>query len=708
MSSASPENDPAGHLLTPGLEHTEGFNPAAGVNGEIAFDEGAPALPPGATPAERDAHWRKYVYLGDSQLQLTLRAVLIGGLTGGLLSVVGIFITLQTGWGLSLTTIATLGSYAVMNALTRRSSGAIRPFTMLENNCMTSTATAASSSTGMTIVGCFGGMLLATTASLGEPARNPPMLAMGAVVFFTAVLGISIAVPFKRKMVNDEDFAWPSPRAGAEVLRGLYADGEAALRKARMLFITLGIGAVFGLFRSIGAIGEAFAKLSPSTSEFFGKIDKVIGVPGEIAFAPHRLMDAGVWLINKVSGGKWNLADPDRALKFAGASFEPSLLLGAAGMIVGMRTCLSMFLASVVLYFFLTPAMLSADAAHIAVAGEHFLPAFKIAGGTVSPSSWGLWGGTAMLVTASLVDLAFQWRAFTGAIAGLFKKRRTTGVDPVADLEVPMKWAAFAGVPAAIGLALSLHYGFGVNGWLGLLALALSLLVTLVCLRSAAETDINPIGAMGKVTQLIYARLPGASGSAAINLVAAGSTSAAGGSAVDMIADLKTSHLLGANSRKVWLAQLSGVFFGILCVIPAWYAIIPDAAHLEKFPALPAKLWSAVAKLLTSHDSGFYHGATRLMIVCSAFGAVYTIFSKLCPKAARKLPSALGIGIGLALPLSNTLSFLLGAIAMWLWEKGWKKGALFYGLVVASGLLSGQAIVESIITLIGESLKKLA
>jgi len=41
------------------------------------------------------------------------------------------------------------------------------------------------------------------------------------------------------------------------------------------------------------------------------------------------------------------------------------------------------------------------------------------------------------------------------------------------------------------------------------------------------DTDQGPVGAMGKVTQLLYAVLPGASGVITTNLMAAGTTAAA-------------------------------------------------------------------------------------------------------------------------------------------------------------------------------------
>jgi uncharacterized oligopeptide transporter (OPT) family protein len=668
MSNPFPSDDPAGYLASSPLEQTEGMD-------NTGTKDAIPAPPADDRPIEeRDAYWRKHVYLGDSQLQLTIRAVLIGGVLGGLMSITGLFITLKTGWGLGLTIIATLGSYSVMNALTRLTKGSIRPFTMLENNCMTSTAVAASSSTGMTIVGCFGGLLLVSPTNVS----NPPMLAMGAVVFFTALLGICLAIPLKRRMVNDENLAFPSPRAGAEMLRSLYADGRDGLIKARALFAALGIGALVGLSRALPLLSETFGN-----SRALAFLAKYAAIPEDIAIPAKPVADA----------------------KLAGMAFEPSLLLTAVGLIVGMRVSLSMFFGSCLLYFVLAPAMHDADTAWLTAhagteAATGFKAAMEVKAGMIKPGSWGLWGGTALLISSSFVSLALQWRTLAKSFSVLFSKGAAK-TDPVADLEVPMSWAIIGGIPCAIGLMISLWLGFGVNPFLGVVALLISCLVAVVCARTAAETDINPIGSMGKVTQLAYAVLPGSAGSAAINLVAAGSTSAAGGSAVDMLCDLKSSHMLGANPRKVWLAQFAGVFFGIICVVPAWYKIVPNKETLEtKFNAIPAQMWSAVAKFLTDKHAQFYHGAVTLMIVCAVIGTLIPLVAHFAPKTRKWMPSALGLGLALSLPFSNCLSFMIGALIMFVWEKGWKKSAAFFGLVIASGLMSGEAIVSSV-TLLG-------
>ena len=53
------------------------------------------------TPEEIERQWYEQVYLGrgDSQKQLTLRAVLMGSLLGGVLSLTNLYIGLKAGWG---------------------------------------------------------------------------------------------------------------------------------------------------------------------------------------------------------------------------------------------------------------------------------------------------------------------------------------------------------------------------------------------------------------------------------------------------------------------------------------------------------------------------------------------------------------------------------------------------------------------------------
>src|SRR5438045_7927299 len=96
------------------------------------------------TPEEIERQWLEQVYRGrgDSMRQLTWRAVLMGSLLGGLLSLTNLYIGLKAGWGFGVAITACILSYAIWTALYR--AGVARtPMTILENNCMQSTARSA-------------------------------------------------------------------------------------------------------------------------------------------------------------------------------------------------------------------------------------------------------------------------------------------------------------------------------------------------------------------------------------------------------------------------------------------------------------------------------------------------------------------------------------------------------------------------------------
>src|SRR5258708_13956273 len=83
--------------------------------------------------------------------QLTWRAVLIGSCLGAVLSLTNLYIGLKAGWGFGVAITASILSYAIWTSLLKV--GLARtPMTILENNCMQSTATSAGYSTVATLI----------------------------------------------------------------------------------------------------------------------------------------------------------------------------------------------------------------------------------------------------------------------------------------------------------------------------------------------------------------------------------------------------------------------------------------------------------------------------------------------------------------------------------------------------------------------------
>src|SRR5580693_2605844 len=180
MSQTLPGSAPATDVAVAAVAERDRPLPVAGLKG---------------TPEEIERQWYEEVYRGrgDSMAQLTWRAVLIGSCLGGVLSLTNLYIGLKAGWGFGVAITASILSYAIWTGLLKI--GLVRtPMTILENNCMQSTASSAGYSTGGTLVSAFAAFIMLNGHALPLPLTF-------AWVFFLAVLGVTMAIPMKRQMI---------------------------------------------------------------------------------------------------------------------------------------------------------------------------------------------------------------------------------------------------------------------------------------------------------------------------------------------------------------------------------------------------------------------------------------------------------------------------------------------------------------------------
>src|SRR5215470_16963493 len=195
-------------------------------------EEELPPLPEDAAPEEKDQRWYTHVYRGEHVPQLTLRAVAMGAVIGTAMSISNLYTTIKLGWSFGVAITACILSYIIWNGLRGISGNRLSQMTILENNCMQSTASAAGYSTGGTVGTAFGALLLID-------GHHYQWYWVAPFVFFTAALGVFLAIPMKRQMVNQEQLKFPSGIAAAETLRSLYSHGQEAIRKAYALLIAL-------------------------------------------------------------------------------------------------------------------------------------------------------------------------------------------------------------------------------------------------------------------------------------------------------------------------------------------------------------------------------------------------------------------------------------------------------------------------------------
>lgn len=589
--------------------------------------------------AERaQLEWFRNVYQGENVPQLTWRAVLLGGFLGAMMSLSNLYTMLKLGWAFGVAITACVLSFVIWNAV-RLASPRITAMSILENNCMQSTASAAGYSTGATISTAFGAYLLITGHQIDWRILLPWTL-------LTAALGVFLAVPMKRQMINHEQLPFPSGIAAAETLRSLYSRSKQAVQQAYALVAAMVVGGLVGFFRN---------------AEFAWQKASGLKIPDLLPFN------------YKINGGS-----------FPGFGFEPSVLLIGAGMIVGMRVSLSMFLGSALLYLVVGPTI----AIH-----EIASPAKLISG-------WGLWTGTAIMVTSGLTAFALQWKTIVRSF-GAFKSSTAGGTTANAGMqgiEVPTKWFLIGVIPLGFAMAVLQYLAFSIAVPLGIFAVVMSFFLALVAARSTGETDITPISAMGKITQLAYAALSPTN--ATTNLMTASVTANTAISCSDLLVDLKSGYLLGANPRKQFLAQFAGIFFGTAAVVPAWYLMVPDKAHLEAFNPPSTNMWLAVAQALTHGISYVPITARYGMLIGGTLGILLAVAEHFYPKSRKFLPSAMGLGLAWVVTFSNAFSFLIGAVIASVWRKVNEKNAETFTVPIASGAIAGESLACALIAII--------
>jgi OPT family oligopeptide transporter len=623
-------------------------------------------------PARSEADWFRYVYQGDRVPQLTWRAVLMGGALGMLMSAANLYTTLKIGWSFGVAITACVLSYVIWSFLRLASGGRLSEMSLLENNCMQSTASAAGYSTGSTVATAFGALLLLE-------GYHQPVWIVALFTLLTAALGVFLAVPMKRQMINREKLAFPSGTAAAVTLRSLYSRGAEAVRKAYVLIGALAAGVVVGVFNTgegtLGILDWLFRKTR--------------------LHLPDLIPATGYFTVNN--------------RQLIGFGFEPSVLLIGAGMLVGMRVALSMLGGGLLLYLWIGPALIAMDAAHVGdTAYKISIP--LVGGGTIYHlPRWALWGGTSVMVFASLTAFALQWRtiarSFTVLRCGGQPTAATEFDRRMAAVEVPLGWLVAGLVPISIGLIALQYVAFHISVWLGLVAVGMAFVLSLVASRATGETDTTPIGPMGKVMQLLFAVLsPPAASSVHVslehNLMAAGAGANSAAASADLLTDLKSGYLLGANPRRQFLAQFIGVFFGTLAVVPAWYLMVPTKDKLEAFNPPATNMWRAVAQLLAGGGLDQLPPSAKMAIVIGAFaGIVLPLLGWLRPRAAPYLPSAMGLGLAWIMTYNNCQSFAIGAVIVWLWTKLHARTADAYSVPLASGLIAGESLIKALIAM---------
>jgi hypothetical protein len=156
---------------------------------------------------------------------------------------------------------------------------------------------------------------------------------------------------------------------------------------------------------------------------------------------------------------------------------------------------------------------------------------------------WLLWPGVTLMVVSSLVAFGMSWRSIVRTFTDGRVGDANANVPVVDGGDVTKKWF-ISGMIVALVISVALQlWLFEIIWYAAALGVVLSFALAVVATRVSGETNVTPIGAMGKVTQLVFGLI--VPNSPAANLMTANVT---GGAAVN-------TGKIGQSSRIKWLKQ---------------------------------------------------------------------------------------------------------------------------------------------------------
>jgi OPT family oligopeptide transporter len=665
----------------------------------------------------------KSISLEQRQHQLTFRALAAGVLIGTLICAANSFFALQTGWVTMASLQAALLGFGFHRGLAK-CLGCSRGFGPLENVVLQTTSVAAAT---IPLAAGFAGILPAfELMRQGGMSPAPPDLSLLELFLWSlslSLFGVFMAVPLRWDAIVVEKLRFPSGTATAELI--------AVLHNLK----TPSAGAVEA--EHAGTMSAEGAGDTEAESALWSQRWRMLW--GSMVFA--ALVTVLMEFVPIVRTLPF-LAFIPMATSF-GWTITPSLSYVGQGMIMGLRTTLSMLAGSVVGWAVLGPLARSVGWAPGSLSNSH-----------TGAKSWVVWISLAlMLGDAGVVLGQTCWRMLPSLRAKCARQRERQSSETVplaqvsdttspgeSSLEEPVDASAIELVKTDVFAAASLDpttpsvteededlvpRKCWVTGMLlstvfctlcltlmfsspfyePLIGIILSAVVALAASRALGETDLNPVSGVGKISQLIFALV--APGNVTSNLVAGALAEAGAQQAGDLLQDLKTGHLLGASVYAQFISQLVGSFVGIFVSIGA-YKLLTTAYPIGgvELPVPTARVWLDMAQFASGQGlpSSVVPFVVLFFLLAVVMSSVHSMAKSpsmvewfqrhriSIVSVAAWVPSAMGMGIGMYIAPNWVLPRVVGSIVQHLWKGRSENSHDRFMLLVASGFVLGEGL----------------
>jgi OPT family oligopeptide transporter len=617
--------------------------------------------------------------------QLTWRSTIIGSLLGCIVAASNTYLGLKIGWTFGACFFGAIIGYSIVKPMERLPTylgGG--PFGIKEN-CTIQTAAVAS-----------GGLLSGFTTAIPALFRLGILTDVDAIwdmmflwTLAAAFYGLFFAIPLRKYFIIQQKLVFPSPTATAATIRALHSAS------------------------------------SNSENSNFGKNQSKVIV---WSFIPSLIFKIGSYFapfIYDLHPLYWigNAANSQALIDISttwGWHLELTTSFIGAGMMMGENTTYSITAGNIFAWAIMSPVLFYYTEGLINKESPWGIGISD--DGTISCQMWLMWVGIVTMVCASFTEIFFEYKSIYNGLKGMFifiynfcskftggkqLKNESSSYDPVPESEQVPGWIWGSGtIISTIFTILILQFYFSIQWYLGLLAVILGFILSLVATQASGDTDINPISVIGKTSQLVFAPIKQSSLTLTrgTNLIAGNVAATCAAQTVDMISDLKTGHLLRASPKSQFYAQIVGSLFGVVvAVVTFWifakaYPCIlvnPDETNSCPFSAPSVIGWYGVTVALTSDINQSIPQSCQ--IACLVLGLITiltVILKRTCLKKYENwIPNMNAFGIALVNPQPFVLlACVYGLIIVKVWEKYKPEQYKNYHIALASGLIAGEGI----------------
>jgi putative OPT family oligopeptide transporter len=423
----------------------------------------------------------------------------------------------------------------------------------------------------------------------------------------------------------------------------------------------------------------------------------------------------------------------EKAYLYFSLNLSPALV--AVGYIVGLNIATLVFMGGVITWWFGIPIYVwmngfDAVAAELVAAGK-FDSISQISPEALGGALWsvkmrylgvgsmiigGLW---ALINLRSALGTAYREgvKAFKEGSSKVSETLRT-------EIDTPMSWVLIGiGVMVVpiFFIYLTIIQNVAVTLMMSVMMVVAGFLFSAVAgyMAGLVGSSNNPISGVTIATILTTAIMlllimgnsdpgRGAAGAILVGAVVCCAAAIAG----DNMQDLKAGHILGATPKNQQIMQMVGVVAGALLIAPVLNLLLASKGMGSPTLEHPDPLSAPQATLMMSVASGIFGGELpwNIILIGAAIGVVIIISDLYLKKidSSFRMP-VLAVAVGLYLPFELDSSIFIGGVIAWMLHRNFNKNniselirdkASNAGLLVASGLITGEALMGILIALL--------